>query len=203
MDFNVRRRVLVILLLVLAGVVVNVAVSWVALSRIAPGGIAGTTPSRTEQAALRDRHLIGREGDDLLFGSQDSRWLTTQRVVHGSSPDRHIDYTVIEVTSGWPFRCARTTWIGAGGPSSIPAAMIVEAEPAHVWPAPYAVFPRRLFWLALFVNAILYAAFAALPLVLVRRLLCARRLWRGLCPTCKYPIGTSGVCTECGCPVRS
>jgi hypothetical protein len=27
------------------------------------------------------------------------------------------------------------------------------------------------------------------------------RLKRGLCPACAYPVGESGVCTECGAAV--
>ena len=26
--------------------------------------------------------------------------------------------------------------------------------------------------------------------------------FRGLCPACSYPVGTSPLCTECGKPVR-
>ena len=29
-----------------------------------------------------------------------------------------------------------------------------------------------------------------------------RRIKRGLCPACAYPVGTNDVCTECGKPVK-
>jgi len=45
----------------------------------------------------------------------------------------------------------------------------------------------------LFYAAILWGVFAA-PFALRRR----RRVKRGLCPACAYPIGDSPVCTECG-----
>ena len=48
------------------------------------------------------------------------------------------------------------------------------------------------------INTIFYAAalwlLFAFPFVLRRR----RRIKRGLCPACAYPVGDSAVCTECG-----
>jgi predicted amidophosphoribosyltransferase len=48
----------------------------------------------------------------------------------------------------------------------------------------------------LFYAAILWGLFAA-PFALRRR----RRIKRGLCPKCAYPVGESDVCTECGEPL--
>jgi predicted amidophosphoribosyltransferase len=45
--------------------------------------------------------------------------------------------------------------------------------------------------------AILWMLFAA-PFALRRW----RRIKRGLCPACAYPVGASDVCTECGKPVK-
>ena len=58
--------------------------------------------------------------------------------------------------------------------------------------------PLRPIWPGFAINTLFYAAilwglFAA-PLALRRR----RRIKRGLCPKCAYPIGASDVCTECG-----
>jgi hypothetical protein len=60
----------------------------------------------------------------------------------------------------------------------------------------------RPIWPGFAINTLLYAAllwglFAA-PLALRRR----RRVRRGLCPACAYPVGESDICTECGKPVR-
>jgi hypothetical protein len=64
------------------------------------------------------------------------------------------------------------------------------------------VFPLRTLWPGFAINTLFYAAilwvlFAA-PFALLRR----RRVKRGLCPACAYPVGASEVCTECGQPVR-
>ena len=60
------------------------------------------------------------------------------------------------------------------------------------------VIPFRPVWPGFAINTLLYAAVLwmtlAAPLALRRR----RRLKRGLCPKCAYPIGINPVCTECG-----
>jgi predicted amidophosphoribosyltransferase len=49
----------------------------------------------------------------------------------------------------------------------------------------------------LFYAAILWLLFAA-PFALLRW----RRIKRGLCPACAYPVGTRDLCSECGTPVN-
>jgi hypothetical protein len=60
------------------------------------------------------------------------------------------------------------------------------------------VLPARIWWSGFAINTLFYAGilwvvFAA-PFALRRR----RRIKRGLCPACAYPVGASEVCTECG-----
>jgi len=56
-------------------------------------------------------------------------------------------------------------------------------------------------WPGFAINTIFYAGVLwvlfAMPGVVRRR----RRIKRGLCPACAYPVGASPVCTECGNPV--
>jgi hypothetical protein len=64
------------------------------------------------------------------------------------------------------------------------------------------LIPVRPIWPGFAINTLFYAGilwllFAA-PFALRRR----RRIKRGLCPKCAYPIGTSNVCTECGAAVQ-
>ena len=68
------------------------------------------------------------------------------------------------------------------------------------------MLPYQPIWPGFAINTMFYAAvlwllFAA-PLALrgVRR---RRRIKRGLCVACAYPIGDSPVCTECGRPVNA
>jgi hypothetical protein len=64
------------------------------------------------------------------------------------------------------------------------------------------ILPLRPLWPGFAINTVFYAAilwmlFAA-PGMIRRR----RRIKRGLCAACAYPVGESDVCTECGRPVR-
>lgn len=48
------------------------------------------------------------------------------------------------------------------------------------------------------IDTLVFAAVFAIVLNGWRRIIRTRRLKRGRCPDCSYPIGTSAVCTECG-----
>ena len=58
--------------------------------------------------------------------------------------------------------------------------------------------PMHPLWPGFAINTIFYAAILwllfAFPFVIRRR----RRIKRGLCPACAYPVGDSAVCSECG-----
>ncbi len=58
--------------------------------------------------------------------------------------------------------------------------------------------PLTPIWSGFAVDTLFFAALSALILTGWRRMIRRRRIKRGRCPACKYPIGTSPVCTECG-----
>lgn len=60
------------------------------------------------------------------------------------------------------------------------------------------ILPLTPIWPGFAVDTLFFATLSALILAGWRRLIRRRRLNRGRCPACKYPIGTSPVCTECG-----
>jgi hypothetical protein len=68
------------------------------------------------------------------------------------------------------------------------------------------VLPLRPIWPAFAVNSLFYTALVPAVWLLARRMysLAFRRLIRrrrGLCPACAYPVGDSPICTECGRPL--
>lgn len=65
----------------------------------------------------------------------------------------------------------------------------------HRGPIVLPVVPR---WIGFVVDTLFYAALAAAILAAWRWMIRRGRLKRGLCPVCKYPIGSSAVCSECG-----
>jgi hypothetical protein len=58
--------------------------------------------------------------------------------------------------------------------------------------------PYRPLFVGTLVNTAFYALVLWLPFFGIGVLRRRRRIRRGLCPSCGYPMGTSGVCTECG-----
>ena len=75
---------------------------------------------------------------------------------------------------------------------------LIGWERGERWPKPPRPFPLRPLWPGFAVNTLFYAAVLWLlicgPFVLRRFV----RVKRGLCPACAYPMGKSGVCSECG-----
>lgn len=131
---------------------------------------------------------------------------TTSEILEG--PFGRSNITVWSV--GWPAKCFEGLIVrrldpnGArgcvSGPATKPAERIgvCHANISMGGRAFHAEFPYHPLWWGLIVNVIVWAAglwsvaFAASAL---RRRISLRR---GVCPNCKYPIGVSEVCTECG-----
>lgn len=61
-----------------------------------------------------------------------------------------------------------------------------------------AIFPLMPWWPGFVLNTLFYAACSWLLAAGLARFRASRRLSRGQCPKCKYPIGTTPVCSECG-----
>lgn len=61
--------------------------------------------------------------------------------------------------------------------------------------------PYMPIWFGLIVNTLIYAIVIVAIMWMLIALRSKMRLRRKLCPNCKYPIGVSDVCTECGSPL--
>jgi hypothetical protein len=125
--------------------------------------------------------------------------------------EREIERTLVDAR-GWPmlslwhvpfeFAMIRVpdkslTHVGRGGLAlGLPAWN--NPAPFSSWPSERRALPRRIIPLGFLGNTLFYAAIlwalCAAPLALRRR----RRITRGLCPKCAYPVGASEVCSECG-----
>ena len=93
-----------------------------------------------------------------------------------------------ELQVGWPLRSFWCAHIRRGAKS------VLEV---HGIAAPFAearVIPTRLIWPGFAANTLFYAGLLWLPFAMRRFL----RVKRCLCPACAYPMGESGVCSECG-----
>ena len=115
----------------------------------------------------------------------------------------------VRIVCGWPLHCLEGTTAPTHAGWEFGFA---SGAPKESWglrvdrmsrPWPDNVLPFRPIWPGFAINTVFYAGvlwllFAA-PFALRRR----RRIKRGLCPKCAYPVGASDVCTECGKPVTA
>src|SRR5687767_7531158 len=155
-----KRRLLKIFLLVLAGAIVNVAVAW---------ALSACAAYKWTECGLS---CIARNG----FAG----WMTEWRAglpLHSVVGARSWKYPGPETRDG-------------------------------VWLVRYPVFdgkktnalwlPYRPIWSGFAINTIFYAAILWMLFAAPFRVRRWRRIRRGLCPVCAYPIGQSPTCTECG-----
>ncbi|MCI0632193.1 MAG: hypothetical protein L0Y44_16240 [Phycisphaerales bacterium] len=144
-----------------------------------PNAVRGTPAAEEEYRVGWKRIAIveeffGPAGDDVRIPGIAGTGKTTGRFTL-SMPDR--------VEAGLPWRSViqDLRWGMVSGRRAAPS--YADARP--LWPG-FAIN-------TIFYAAILWLLFAA-PFALRRR----RRIKRGLCPACAYPVGESETCTECG-----
>jgi hypothetical protein len=197
-------------LFVLAGAIVNIAVAWGC-------GAFAYPRSGSQQFAMLDSHLVAWR---TCAGYTMVNWMVYPPYSGAKhAPPSYVKLrndgrTFSELFAGWPMRslmCSKPRdiriFIGNGtfmghifGPVEY-GVKLPERENGlfQGWRA----LPCLPVWPGFAINTLFYAGilwmvFAA-PFALRRR----RRIKRGVCPACAYPVGASDVCTECGKPVRT
>jgi hypothetical protein len=128
------------------------------------------------------------------------------RLHGGGLPPGTIAYWPWETQAGLPMRSMRCWHENLGGvPSSRSMATIgpVTIRRGFIIGSPTPpqrarALPFEPMWLGFIINTLIYAALIGFLFFGSIRLRRWRRLRRGLCPRCTYPIGVSPVCTECG-----
>jgi hypothetical protein len=226
----VSRRASTIGLLFLAGAATSVLVAWACalLSPVEPDpAYSMRMIERAEFAplptwwptdAFQDpgrQFLIGRA---VGFGvTRDS--YTPSLDLRG--PDERYGTAMVQVTTiayqisaGWPLRCLEGEQIDGG---VFPDAPTAEWKPqSGIEMSPVAALrgrvgrvgflPLRPRFAGLVLNALAYGSLLWLLTVAsrsaTRRVLRTRRRRRGLCPRCRYPVGRSPRCAECGSVLR-
>ena len=115
----------------------------------------------------------------------------------------------IEYIAGWPMQSLRgDAWNKTAfdwrrpAPQWVAGSVILLGGTGNGFDTFDLALPLLPIWPGFAINTVFYAFIVwllfAVPFVLRRR----RRIRRGLCPKCAYPVGTSDVCTECGARVR-
>jgi hypothetical protein len=220
-----RRRLLTILIFLVAGAVVNVAVAWGCALTIDPldsevelaGWMGGDTYdqfvnhySRPGAVVMVSQRVPGRRqsyrewGDvEVLFGEWTRFRVPTPK---WESVRRSKEVRLVQAC-GWPMLAlwcqTHHSWKSAPRPheGGIATGLLLGSRPRkNLGELPRAL-PFRPIWQAIIVNTLCYAVILGL---LVWGLFATRRfvrVRRGLCPACAYPRGESATCTECGKPL--
>jgi hypothetical protein len=220
-----RRRLIQLGLLILAGAIVNVAVAWGCAAWIdvylahnqdyavdVEGAHTHVVIRRFDRGVYWLHLMRGGTGlvkptsqnttDALLpdWSGLDNRGLDDE-IAQGKWSTRIID------ARGWPAVSLCSERSNAPGGSRTRFGIELPDRFTARVDEPFSrMLPLCPIWRGFAINTLFYAAilwvgwllFAA-PFALRRRLR-GGRIKRGLCPACAYPVGESEVCTECGKP---
>ncbi len=217
-----RRRLLIVVIFLLAGAVVNVAVAWGCAYR---NGLYSddwhwvTVPENNRFWLERRPHEwesgmligvtrhsgLGRNLTSARGSTRPPERVTvplTKGFSSGPAPGSEVvvknEARIDEAEFGLPLRSFR--WTSVSGrtyyPGSLDGRTYNHRSPTITMSGH--VLPLLPMWPGFAVNTAFYAVVLWLlipgPFVLRRFI----RIRRGLCPKCTYPMGESAVCTECG-----
>ena len=193
---DVRRRLLIAAIFLLAGAVVNVAVAWsYAIDGWLPEGRQAQTVQLIEAEAKQvfaDRLVVVTEPTR----GYEERSIGRTFLVVCLDPQDLGDHHVQVLTTGWPCLALEGPWTLMNGRLKAGWLLITRWERRNS----VVTFPLHPIWPGFAVNTLLYATFLWLlipgPFVLRRFL----RVRRGLCPACAYDLrhGEHDACPECG-----
>ena len=192
-----KRWVLTILLFLLLGAIVNVAVAWAIASSV-----------RVEYDISSER-LVRLDGGPFWWTDHSDAYANQQVgevQFRGWGRSGYFlggpDYGVTFMRCGWPTRSMQHAVEWFGRPLSkafraiqLPSNLATDPSLKYV--------PLQPIWPGFAINTAFYAGVLWLLFAATFALRRWRRIKRGLCPKCAYPVGTSDVCTECGGVVRA
>ena len=210
-----RRRIYIVVIFLLAGAVVNVAVAWgCAALTVSPGW---PLSAKIVWDAQWPRKVPGHWPErPQVIGGRVFGW-SLYRFAASTAEERNgemwttAQFCLIVGSVGWPCRALQwEMWIDQVLPEN---SLRFDGQPRQTWwlsgislqseKFGFGIqslkrLPLRPLWPGFAVNTLFYAAVLWLlipgPFVL-RRLI---RMKRGRCVKCGYPMGESGVCSECG-----
>ena len=214
-----KRRVIHVVLLLVAGAIVNVAVAWAcaAFANWPQSSYSHEQSSGTTWPGPVPEHWPGRPR--FLVWSElpytiDRYVARRNEFSEGGQVLRTESFLIDRYSFGWPLRSLRSeVWNEfeiAGQPPTVNNRTDKHPE-INIWMAGIPVssgfrsLPLRSLWPGFAINTIFYAAILwllfAVPLALRRR----RRIKRGQCPACAYDLrgASHHACPECGAAVKA
>jgi hypothetical protein len=196
----VKRRAIKLVRFLFAGAIINVAVAW--------GCALWHSEERVRLSKDEIRLALGLSENDLPA-------MYTGTVGYGRAAARRFAWAedapntrrwIDEVWSGFPTYAmtARTEFVATPNGETFTRTWAIQL-PADL-STQFNTLPLRPIWPGFAINTIFYAAvlwvlfaIGGVP-VKVRRW---RRIKRGVCVRCAYPVGASDVCSECGTRVTA
>ena len=215
-----RPPVILVLLLLVAGAIVNVAVAWgcclygfrhsrdqLQLRRAPTPQDLALWRSLEPPTGIREPHEIW---PTMAAGYRETRYLGTGPVVTRTNGDQvQITSSANSNTAGWPFAALGGVWFGipdsntGGWTHELRGAVKIDSQSLRrMFTKRASYFPWHPRWPGFAVNTLLYTLLLWMTAAGVAALRRRRRIKRGLCPKCAYPVGTNERCTECGATVN-
>ena len=210
-DHVVKRWASRLFLSLVLGAIVTIAVAWRCFldGRADQSMLNWSDNGRVGLATAEDTALVARHALPTIapptMAKQQVLTGYRLRVLQSNQPGLNSSQWY---RAGWPMFAVsgeQFRWRpqGAARDQREYAGMIVFRDKLTWMPPSIPYLPVRPIWPGFAINTLFYAAilwmlFAA-PFALQRW----RRIKRGLCPKCAYPVGTSDKCTECGTGIRA
>lgn len=207
-------------LLLLAGLLVNLALAWACAAWVAPVGetsIARLTP--VAEGVCEGESRLDRFGRSLIFRARTREWKYMPNGVLEYAMWDFDSYVHSEIQAGWPWRawsCRRPgymeMWAFTGGPMSVmpgpnPIVGGIELPPftTPIAPRAWRALPYQPLWLGAVGNTIFFAGLIWLGVATPRMLRRMHRHRLGRCITCGYDLRgmDHAVCPECGSDVQA
>ncbi len=205
-------------LLLLAGLIANLAVAWACAAWVAPVGktsIARLTP--ISEGVCEGESRLDRFGRSLIFRARTREWKYMLNGVLEYALWDHDSNVHAEIRAGWPWRAwtcrnlgymEMTSWTGimrTGGPGSSETNGGIDLSPFRIgipqrsWRA----LPYQPLWFGVIGNTLFFASLLWLLVVVPRVLRRMNRHRRGQCTSCGYDLrgADHAVCPECGASV--
>ncbi len=204
-----KRLTFKLAILLMLGAIINIAVAWAAALCL------NFTSKHDFERVPRSHREVYCESSDGEFPLMGAAMETCYSSIAGclfqiSWRPTHF-YEMLPngfaVQWGWPLRSFSGEHWNLDK-TTVRATCLITVNRHRRWPntnivIPYESYlPFRPIWPGFAINTLFYAAIVGTLFLVPPMLRRKRRLRRGLCPTCAYPIGSWGgeVCTECGAP---
>jgi hypothetical protein len=226
----VKRRALKLVVFLLLGAIINVAFAWGCVNWHGQLTYSRTTNAKSQWDWLFARGLNETPRADFIqydfhIASLDQRGATIQTYVASEIVKEGFfgsfvtsDFHAAQIVrAGWPVKSLTGQSVDQAKSIGGPAASVGEI-PFVLRPSNCGVFVMPMFTIGTInfggrytpilpifpgfaINTIFYAAILWMIFVMPFAIRRRRRIKRGLCARCAYPVGVSNTCTECGAEV--